>query len=119
MTGAVGGVLRFGIGAVFKAETTIGASDPRALGSTVLVLALEVEGLTLPVVGGLSVAGVAGRTGKLEALTGGATTSGFVELEFVVGDETFGLVCGVSGLVGTTSGFAGIDGVGFTVLFEP
>jgi hypothetical protein len=115
MTGAVGGVLRFGIGAFFKTGTTIDASDPRALGSTALVLALEVAGLVFPVVGGLSIAGFVGLAGKLEAFTGGVTTSEFPAFEFAGGEE-FGLVCGVSGLVGTTSGFAGTGFVGLLEL---
>jgi hypothetical protein len=115
MTGAVGGVLRFGIGAVFKTATITGASEPRALGSTALVLALEVEGLTLPVVGGLSVAGVLGLAGRLEAFVGGTAESGFAALEFVGGEE-FGLVCGVSSFVGTISGFGGTGFVGLLEL---
>ena len=96
--GAVGGVLRFGIGAFFKTGTTIGTSEPRALGSTAPVLAFEVSGLTPPVVGGLSVAGVVGLAGKLE-LDGIAVKSGLVALEFVL-DCTPGLTG-----VGAVSGF--------------
>lgn len=118
MTGAVGGVLRFGIGAAFKTGTTIGVSAPRALGSTALVLALEVTGLTFPVAGGLRLAGVFGLAGKLEALVTGAAESGIPELELVTGGMTitFGFTAAVSGLVGTTSGFGKV--AGFTVLLE-
>ncbi len=122
MTGAVGGVLRFGIGAVFKTGTTIGASEPRALGSTVLVFALEVSGLTPPVVGGFSVADVFGLAGKLEAFVGGAAEeSGVVTLEFGAEVTTIGFVAGFSGLVGATSGFAGLMvtlELGFSMVFE-
>jgi hypothetical protein len=46
-------VLKFGSGAVFNTGTTVGASVPRPVGKTALGLALEVDGLTFPVVGGL------------------------------------------------------------------
>lgn len=121
MTGAVGGVLRFGIGAAFKTGTKIGASDPRALGSTALVLALEVTGLTLPEEGGLKLAGVLGLTGKLEALLGATTASGVAALGFGVGVTTIGFNGGFSGLVGMTSGFAGLTPaleLGFSSVLE-
>lgn len=62
----MGGVLKFGSGAVFKILTAFGASVPRPIGNEALGLALEVGGLTFPVVGGLRVVPEVGLGGKLE-----------------------------------------------------
>ena len=47
-------------------ETAIGVSEPRPVGKTVPVLALEVAGLKLPVAGGLGAVTPVGLGGRLE-----------------------------------------------------
>lgn len=66
------------------------------------MLALEVTGLTLPAAGGLSVAGVLGLAGKLEALVDETQASGFAALGLGVDGTTFGLGCATSGFAGLT-----------------